>query len=91
MTTQFEKDNDGSVKLAVGQIMSDVRHIGSNIALMRADAKEHRDEVKEALTNQGDRITKVEQFMWKVIGVTALLAIIGPLVVTIALGVLNGP
>ena len=88
MTTPFEKDNDGSIKLAVGQIMSDVRHIGSNIALLRADAKEHRDEVKEALVSQGERITKVEQFMWKVLGITALAAVAVPLAVTIALRVL---
>lgn len=88
MTVPFEKDNDGSVKLAVGQIMSDVRHIGDSIKLMRSDAKEHRDEVKEALVSQSERITKVEQFMWKVLGITALAAVAVPLVVTVALRVL---
>ena len=71
--------------------MSDVRHIGDNIKLMRVDAKEHREEVKEALSAQSSRITEVEKFMWKVLGVTALLVIAGPLAVAVALGVLNGP
>jgi DNA-binding ferritin-like protein len=91
MTNDTEKETDGSVKLAVGQIMSDVRHIGDNIKLMRTDAKEHREEVKEALTAQSARITELEKFMWKVVGITALFAIVGPLVVAIALGVLDGP
>ncbi len=70
------------VHLAVGEILGSTKHLVRAIDEMKTDIRDIRTEFRteQAMTNA--RLTKVEQFMWRTIGVAVAASVVVPLAVT---------
>lgn len=84
MTVHNETNKD-AYGVAVGEIRSDVKHLIAAVQQSREDHREHKNEIKEALNSQDKRITRVEQFQWKMAGVIGFLSVVIPIAITVLL------
>lgn len=75
---QPEEDNT-RLGVAVGEIRAGVAHLISGVADIKVDAKETRKELREEINLLSTRITAVEQFKWKAIGISTAIASIVPI------------
>ena len=84
MTVHNETNKD-AYGVALGEIRSDVKHLIVAVNQSREDHKEHKNEIKEALNSQDKRITRVEQFQWKMAGIIGFLSVVIPIALTVLL------
>jgi hypothetical protein len=80
-----QPDNKDTYGVALGEIRSDVKHLIVAVNQSREDQKEHKTEIKEALNSQDKRITRVEQFQWKMAGIIGFLSVVIPIALTVLL------
>jgi hypothetical protein len=80
-----QPDNKDTYGVALGEIRSDVKHLIVAVHQSREDQKEHKTEIKEALNSQDKRITRVEQFQWKMVGIIGFLSTVIPIALTVLL------
>lgn len=78
-------DNKDAYGVALGEIRSDVKHLIAAVQQSREDHREHKNEIKEALNSQDKRITRVEQFQWKMAGIIGVVSFVIPIAVTVLL------
>lgn len=78
-------DNKDAYGVALGEIRSDVKHLIAAVHQSREDHREHKNEIKEALNSQDKRITRVEQFQWKMAGIIGVVSFVIPIAVTVLL------
>jgi hypothetical protein len=83
MTTAHQPDTKDTFGVALGEIRSDVKHLITSMENSRTDLKEHRHEIRDALSNQDKRITRLEQFQWKMAGIIATISMVVPLIITV--------
>ncbi len=85
MTAAHQPDTKDTFGVALGEIRSDVKHLIVAVNQSREDHKEHKNEIKEALNSQDKRITRVEQFQWKMAGIIGFLSVVIPIALTVLL------
>lgn len=83
--TVHNDNNKDAYGVALGEIRSDVKHLIAAVNQSREDHREHKNEIKEALNSQDKRITRVEQFQWKMAGIIGFLATVIPIALTVLL------
>jgi hypothetical protein len=85
MTVAHQPDTKDTFGVALGEIRSDVKHLITSMENSRTDLKEHRHEIRDALSNQDKRITNLEQFQWKMAGIIATVSLVAPIVITVVI------
>lgn len=83
--TAHNETNKDAYGVALGEIRSDVKHLIAAVQQSREDHREHKNEIKEALSSQDKRITRVEQFQWKMAGIIGVLSFVIPIAVSVLL------
>lgn len=80
---QPDEEHGTRIGVAVGEIRAGITHLIAGMNDLKADAKETRKELKEEIAMLSSRLTSVEQFKWKSIGISTAIASIVPLALSL--------
>ncbi len=69
-------DNDNNLYLMLGELKAGVEAIRHTLVQQNEDHSAYRGAVDTRLNSHGDRLTKLEQFRWKVAGVVLVVPVI---------------
>lgn len=78
-----------SIHMAVGQLLGTTQGVATRLEEMNQNFHEFRKEIREEQKGIKERLTEVERFMWKAIGISAASATIIPLTISVVMWVLD--
>lgn len=75
-------DTSKDVQLAVGEILGSTKHLVRSMDEVKTDIRDIRAEFRAEQASTNERLTKVEQFMWKAVGISISVATTIPIIIT---------
>lgn len=85
MTTGNQEPSRDNFGIALGSIQSDVKHLLSAISDSRTELRTLRVDMESRNSKMDERLVRLEQQHWKIVGWTGVAVVLFPVVVTILL------